>query len=124
MPIDVTANYIRIRVASPKKFARFRVKTLGKGIKAVIGFMAGGGSQIQSVLFPKSQFSLSEAKSWIKSHGYHVAETFLVYDFEVGVDYIDFIEEKVEADVTELVEETLPEKIPKKRNSWDWLVEY
>jgi hypothetical protein len=100
------------------------VKTLGKGIKAVIGFMAGGGSQIQSVLFPKSQFSLSEAKSWIKSHGYHVAETFLVYDFEVGVDYIDFIEEKVEADVTELVEETLPEKIPKKRNSWDWLVEY
>lgn len=124
MPIDVTANYIRIRVASPKKFARFRVKTIGKGIKAVIGFLVGGGSQIQSVLFPKSQFTLTQAKAWVKSHGYHVAETFLVYDFEVGVNYIEFVEQKVEPDVAELVEETLPEKQLVKRNSWDWLVEY
>ncbi len=125
MPIDITANYIRIRVASPKKFTRFRVKTLGKGIKAVIGFLAGGGSQIQSVLFPKSQFTLTQAKAWVKSHGYHVAETFLVYDIDVGVDYIDFVEQKVEEnDVSKLVEETLPKKNPEKRNSWDWVVEY
>ena len=62
MPIDVTANYVRIRVASPSKFARLRVKTLGKGIKGIIGFMKGGGSEIQSFLFPRKQYTLAQAK--------------------------------------------------------------
>ena len=75
MPVDITANFIRIRVASPKSFIRFRVKTLGAGIKAVIGFKKGGGSQIQSVLFPKSKYNLSQARAWIKKHGYAVHET-------------------------------------------------
>lgn len=29
------------------------------------------GSKVQSVLIPRSKFSLSEARAWIKSHGYH-----------------------------------------------------
>ena len=73
--MDITENYIRVRVANPSLFIRFRIKVLGHGIKAVIGFKKGGGSQIQSVLFPKEQYNLAQAKAWIKSHGYSVAET-------------------------------------------------
>lgn len=92
MPIDVTANFIRIRVASPKKFVRFRIKTLGKGIKAVVGFMAGGGSQIQSFLFPKRLYTLKQAKAWIKSHNYSISECYLVTNIEIEKDYIDIQE--------------------------------
>lgn len=92
LPIDITANFIRIRVASPKQFVRFKVKTLGKGIKAVIGFRSGGGSQIQSVLFPKSRFTLAQAKAWIKSHGYSVSECYLVTNIDAGKDYLDIQE--------------------------------
>ena len=64
MPIDVTANYVRIRVANPSKFIRMRVKTLGKGIKGIIGFMKGGGSEIQSLLFQENNIL------WLKlNHG-------------------------------------------------------
>ena len=70
MPVDVTANYVRIRVASPSKFIRMRVKTLGKGIRAIVGFKKGGGSEIQSFLFPRSRYTLAQAKAWIKAHDY------------------------------------------------------
>lgn len=82
MPIEKTPNFIRIRVENPAQFSRFRVKELGNGIKAVIGFMAKGGSKIQSILFPRSSFTLATAKAWISKHGYHVAETqaYWVYD--------------------------------------------
>jgi len=82
MPVDVTPNFIRIRVANPSQFVRFRFKTLGKGIRAVIGFRKKGGSAIQSFVFPKSSFTLAKAKAWVKSHGYHVAESFYIYDFK------------------------------------------
>src|SRR3989304_2166485 len=86
MPIDVTANYVRIRVANPSLFSRFRVKLLGKGIKAVVGFKKGGGSQIQSFLFPKSQYTLAQAKAWIKEHKYHVSETEAYWVSKVDID--------------------------------------
>jgi hypothetical protein len=124
MPIDITANFIRIRVASPKDFIRFRVKTLGAGIKAVIGFRRGGGSQIQSVLFPKSRYSLASARAWIKKHGMAVHETYLVTDISVGVDYIDFEEvlvtPEMEIDLVELESHAIDVKNIKKE-TWAWL---
>ena len=95
MPIEKTANFIRIRVAPPKNFVRFRVKKLGKGIKAVIGFLKGGGSQIQSLLFPKSRFTLAQAKAWVKSHNYKVSESFLVYDITVTETFLEWEEEVI-----------------------------
>lgn len=86
MPIEKTTNFIRIRVSNPKQFIRFRVKTLGKGIKAVIGYKKGGGSQIQSVLFPRSRYTLAQAKAWVKKHGYTVSESFLVTDISINLD--------------------------------------
>lgn len=126
MPIDVTTNFIRIRVANPSQFIRFRVKTLGSGIKAVIGFKKGGGSQIQSVLFPKSHYTLASAKAWIKKHGYSVHETYLVTDINVGVDFIDFDEilvtPQMEVEIAELEGHTVDVKIMKKE-TWAWLLE-
>lgn len=124
MPIDVTANYVRIRVASPSKFARLRVKTLGKGIKGIIGFMKGGGSEIQSFLFPRKQYTLAQAKAWIKSHNYTVSESFLVNDINVGVDYIDFEETLITPEIeNELLATEKIDVTTIKTEIWEWLFE-
>jgi hypothetical protein len=128
MPVDVTANYVRIRVASPSKFIRMRVKTLGKGIRAIIGFKKGGGSEIQSFLFPRSRYTLAQAKTWIKSHNYHVHESFLVTDINVVKEgeetYLDFEETLI----TPVMEDELlrTEHIDVtqiKTEIWEWLFE-
>ncbi len=118
MPVETTANFIRIRVASPSQFIRMRIKTLGKGIKAVIGFKKAGGSEIQSLLFPRSRYTMSEARAWVKSHGYSVHETFIVWDIIVNPKTFDltFIEETV----TEEEEAEVPRT---KRNPWDWMLD-
>lgn len=116
MPVDVTANYIRIRVASPSGFLRLRMKTLGNGIKAVIGFKKGGGSSLQSILFPRDRYTLSSAKAWIKDHNYTIHEVYLVNDILFVYDKITFIEE-ILSDKTE--EENLPKV---KRNKWWWML--
>lgn len=124
MPVDVTANYVRIRVASPSQFVRMRVKTLGKGIRAIIGFKKGGGSEIQSFLFPRSRYTLAQAKAWIKAHDYQVHESFLVTDINVGVDYLDFEETLI----TPVMEDELlrTEHIDVstiKTEIWEWMFE-
>jgi len=119
MPIDVTANYIRIRVANPKQFIRFRMKRLGAGLMAVIGFKKGGGSQIQSFLFPKSSYTLSEARAWISKHGYSVSETynenfaiFAVFDIDISKEGEEmFIERPLIIEETEKYKELSVEEL-------------
>jgi|YelNatPaOPRAMG01_1025707.scaffolds.fasta_scaffold66955_2 hypothetical protein len=118
MPIEKTPNYIRIRVESPSKFVRFRVKTLGKGIKAVIGFFKEGGSKIQSLLFPRSRYTLAEAKAWVKSHGYTVHETLLVYDIIINPKTFNMI--FIEETVDEVQESQIPRPT---RKPWQWLLD-
>lgn len=122
MPIEKTANYIRIRVASPKRFIRFRIKELGKGIRAVIGFKKEGGSEIQSLLFPRSKWTLAEAKKWAKEHGYKVSETFYIYDIFVDKDGITFLEETVTEEETKETEEHVDVKKMTK-DDFRWLLE-
>jgi hypothetical protein len=96
------------------------MKTLGGGIKAVIGFRKGGGSSLQSILFPRSIYTLAKAKTWIKAHNYTVHEVLLVNDiiYNTNVDNnITFVEEVLNEEVQE-------ENLPKiKRNKWWWLLE-
>lgn len=92
MPIEKTANYIRIRVADPKQCARFRIKVLGKGIRGVICFKKTGGSMIQSLLFPRSRYTLAQAKAWVKTHKMKVSETFWVHDIILTPDCLYFEE--------------------------------
>jgi phage I-like protein len=68
MPIDINENTIRIRQHAPELYIRFRIKDLGKGIKAVIGFKKGGGSEIQSYIFDKDKWLEAEAKKWVAEH--------------------------------------------------------
>lgn len=61
-------NTIRIRQKDPSQYVRFRTKSLGKGIKAVIGFKKGGGSEVQSYLFDKDKWNAKTAAAWVKKH--------------------------------------------------------
>ena len=124
MPIEKTANYVRIRVASPSKFSKFRVGVLGKGIKAIFGIKKGGGSEIQSLLFPRSKYTLAQAKAWVKSHGYHVSESYLVTDILVGPDYLDFEETLITPEIeNELLRTEHIDVTEIKREAWEWLFE-
>lgn len=118
MPIEKTENYIRIRIADPTGFTRFRVKTLGKGIKGVIGFLKGGGSKLQSILFPRDRYDMKSAKSWVSSHGYKVSETLIVHDIIIDPKTLDltFIEETV----TETQEAAIERPA---RKAWEWLLD-
>lgn len=97
MPVEKTANFIRIRVASPKKFIRFRVKSFGKGIKAVIGFMKKGGSQVQSLLFSRKMWTLARAKKWVKDHNYTIEESFWVTDVSIDPETMELVLEETVA---------------------------
>jgi hypothetical protein len=124
MPVEQTASYVRIRVASPSKFSKFRVITLGKGIKAVLGIISGKKSQIQSILFPRSRYTLAQAKAWIKSHGYSVHESFLVTDILLGENYIEFQESLITSEIE--AELALTEHVDVdtlKKETWEWLVD-
>ena len=73
---DITENEIRFRQVSPKGFVRIRRKVDegGEGIDFVFGFKEGGGSQIQSIVFDKSKFTVASARAWLKSHKFKTAE--------------------------------------------------
>lgn len=120
MPIEKTAHYIRVRVADPKRFVRFAIKTLGKGIKAVFGFPKKGGSQIQSLLFPRSRYTLKEALAWVKSHGFEVHETFLVYD--VNIEFISQPSQIEKWFVEEVVKEEPEERLVNDEKT-KWLIQ-
>jgi HK97 family phage prohead protease/HK97 family phage major capsid protein len=77
VPVDVTENFIRIRVAEPKEFQRdsFRIIWISKkdGIKAVAGRKKGSTKlSVQSFLFDKKKWSVQKAKKWVKDHGYTI----------------------------------------------------
>lgn len=111
-------QFIRIRVADPTNFIRFRVKSLDNGIKSVMGFLKDGASEIQSILLPRDKYDLKSAKQWVSEHGYKVNETLLVYDIIIDPKTFDltFIEETVT--------ETQEAKVERpKVKPWAWLVE-
>ncbi len=87
---DVTANYIRIRVKDPKGFTKLRIKGLTGRVKAVVGFIKGGGSEIQSVLFPKDTYSVTDAKRWMNVHGHTIQEVYMVQDIMINPKNFEF----------------------------------
>jgi hypothetical protein len=73
MPIDVTADTIRIRREDPDDFIKgsFRTITLDKtkNIKAVIGKLKGETTTtIQTIIFPKDAFDTKSAQAWVEEH--------------------------------------------------------
>lgn len=66
MPFE---NEHAARQVSPDKFDKFRRSNdkFGKGIHAIFG-IKGNKSEVQSVRFDKSKFTVSQAKKWLKDH--------------------------------------------------------
>ena len=73
MPVDVTDDYIRVRVRDQGDFEEdsFRTVVLSEkdGIKSVQGHLKGETTMtIQSYLFDKDKWSKEEAVSWVEKH--------------------------------------------------------
>jgi len=78
MPVDVTADYIRIRQKDPELFIEDSFRTVelskAKGIKAVMGKLQKapegkvGSMVIQSYLFDKEKWTTEKAKAWVEEH--------------------------------------------------------
>ncbi len=85
MPIDITDDFIRIRVKDPDLFRDDTFRTVwlseSKGIKSVQGKLKENQGEdhdpmvIQSLLFDKDKWSKEEAVQWARDHGYIKAET-------------------------------------------------
>ena len=58
------------RQTDPSGYARFRRKTLTRGVDAVIGFKKEGGSEIQSLRLDADAFTAAEARTWLDDHGF------------------------------------------------------
>jgi len=77
MPIDVSDNWITIRIADAAAFQKdsFRVVWISQkdGIKARIGKKKGKTkTETQAFLFDKKKWTVSRAKKWVKDHGYTI----------------------------------------------------
>jgi HK97 family phage prohead protease len=77
VPIDITDQYIRIRVAQPGSFEEnsFRITWISRddGIKAVIGRKKGEqATSVQSFLFLKDKWTVERAKKWVADHDYKI----------------------------------------------------
>lgn len=59
------------RIKSPGQYDSFRRKNnyFGKGIHVIFG-IKGKKSEVQSIRFDSSKFTVKEAKAWLKKHGY------------------------------------------------------
>ena len=75
MPIDVTENYIRIRVRELNLFIEESFRTIDlsveQGIKTIIGKLKAepqGNTVIQSYLFDKNKWTINEAEKWVSGH--------------------------------------------------------
>ena len=80
MPVDVTDNYIRVRVKNPALFdpTTYRTVQMTSGIKYVAGKLKNppkgkeGSMVIQTFLFDKNKYSKASAIKWVKDHGYNI----------------------------------------------------
>jgi macrodomain Ter protein organizer (MatP/YcbG family) len=60
----------RYRIADPKRFSKFRVKELGKGVKITLGKVKGSDRwEIQNYMFEKKIFKTPEqVRKWLDEH--------------------------------------------------------
>ena len=64
---------IRIRQKPVEKFSKLRTMHIREGIQAVVGFK-DDTKQIQSFVFDKTKFNLTEAKAWVKENKDSIAD--------------------------------------------------
>ena len=62
---ETTENFHRIPVSKPKKNAKIRTIDITKGIKALYDFEH---KTIVTYIFDVDQFTMKQAKEWVKKH--------------------------------------------------------
>jgi hypothetical protein len=77
LPIDESANNIRIRQKDPELFSEFRYKTFSDkdGIRAVMGKLKSSDEwEVESIIFAKDKgWDEAKSKSWIEKNGYKIS---------------------------------------------------
>lgn len=58
------------RILDPKQFKKFRRKNNagGKGVHFIYGILNSKTSKLQSIRFSVKEFTVKEAKAWLKKH--------------------------------------------------------
>lgn len=66
------ANEHAARQNAPGKYARFRRENnkFGQGIHAIWGITSDDKTEVQSIRFDKTKFSVAEARKWLEDHDY------------------------------------------------------
>lgn len=92
--VETTENFHRIPVATKKKDARIRTISIGKGIKALYD---AKNKMIVTYLFSVKQYTMKEAKAWVKSHKGSKAHLVIAENYSLAEDiYKDFKEMRKE----------------------------
>lgn len=104
--VDVTENSIRIRVKEPSLFidTSFRTTTLSasRGIQAVMGKLKNplegqeGSMVVQSYIFDKDKWTVTEARAWVSDHKDHAGKTF-IEESQAVLDAADELIERAKA---------------------------
>lgn len=114
MPVEVTNNYVRVRIKEPKLFIKdsFRTISLGKGIKAIVGRREGNNKTvIQSVLFDKTRYTKEQAMSWINKNRSRFATAVMMEKLKKGLfihefsEEVDMVSDNVTVEVTVFTDE-------------------
>lgn len=119
MPIDPKKGefyHISVRPGDDFQEDSFRTISFGRGIKAVIGRLKNKDTTtVKDVLFPKSKFTLAEAKQWVKDHRESLTakvEAYLI--LEAAEDTGEEPETiSIAAEFTELAEAAIAMALPK-----------
>ena len=64
------------RIAQPGRFKRARRKNneFGKGIDVIFGVLDDGRTEVQAIRFKVSEFTVDQARAWLKDHDYKPIE--------------------------------------------------
>ncbi len=80
---ETTENYHRIPVANKKKGNELRTISIGKGIKALYDIKR---KIIVTYLFSVKQYTMKEAKQWVKKHKSNAAILQVVENMSLAKD--------------------------------------
>lgn len=99
--VETTENYHRIPVAKKKKGAEIRTITISKGIKALYDRK---NKMILTYLFDVNQFTMKQAKAWVKRHKGSASYLIMAENLSLVEDIKKNIESKRDQVVDKVVE--------------------
>lgn len=53
-----------------RRYKTYRRKQISPGISFIYGIKRVGGTEVQSIRFDKTKFTVAQAKAWLKKHNF------------------------------------------------------